>query len=238
MTRVVSIFLLALAAVACTGCASPAKNPVDPFENFNRAMFTFNDKVDETALKPTAELYQKVAPDFVQTGVGNFFGNIGDVWTAVNELLQGKVEYGLNDFMRVIVNTTFGLGGVIDIASEAGMPRHKEDFGQTLGRWGMGSGPYVMLPVLGPSTLRDTAALPVDMKADLWNFVDPVRTRNVGTVVRVIDQRAALLDASDLLEAAALDRYEFIRDGFLQRRDGAVHDGDNDKNINSGPDAE
>lgn len=211
-------------AIVLSGCAT--NNPRDPFESFNRAMFTFNDKVDQAAVKPAAEVYSNVVPHFVQIGVGNFFGNLGDVWTAINNFLQGKVEHGMSDVMRVAVNSTFGLGGVLDIGSEAGLPKHKEDFGQTLGKWGVKSGPYVVLPLLGSTTLRDTAAMPVDFGADLWSYYTPVHWRNAGSVVRVIDLRASVLDASNLLEEAALDRYVFVRDAYLQRRQSKVYDGD------------
>jgi phospholipid-binding lipoprotein MlaA len=216
----------ALAIVlALTGCAT-ARNPQDPLESFNRSMFTFNDAFDKAALKPAAKAYQSILPSFVQTGIGNFFGNIGDVWTAVNNLLQGKAADGMTDVMRVAVNSTLGLGGVLDIGSEAGMTKHREDFGQTLGRWGVKSGPYVVLPFLGSSTIRDSAALPVDYAGDPWGYKYPVRWRNTGSVVRVIDQRAVLLDASNLIEEAALDRYEFVRDAYLQRRESKILDGE------------
>src|SRR5690606_11774512 len=147
-------------AVLMTGCATApdTADPRDPFEGFNRTVFRFNDAVDEAVLKPVATGYQKVTPSFVQTGVSNFFGNIGDVWSAVNNLRQGKLEAGMSDGMRVAINTTFGFVGLLDIASEAGLTKHKEDFGQTLGVWGVPSGPYLVLPLLGPSTIRDTAA--------------------------------------------------------------------------------
>lgn len=208
-----------------TACAT-SNHPRDPLEGFNRAMFSFNDAVDKVALKPAATVYQKVTPSFFQTAVGNFFGNLSDIWTAVNNLLQGKVKDGMSDVGRVALNSTFGLGGVLDIASEAGMTKHKEDFGQTLGKWGVASGPYIVLPLLGPSTLRDTAGLPLDMRADVWNLKKPKYIRNTGTALRVIDQRAAVLDAGNLLDEAALDRYEFVRDGFLQRRENKVFDGE------------
>lgn len=212
-------------AVAITGCAS-TRNPQDPFEGYNRAMFKFNDGVDRVALKPAATVYRDVLPQFVQTGVGNFFGNLGDIWTAVNNLLQGKVEDGLNDFMRVAVNSTLGFGGLLDIGSEAGLQKHREDFGQTLGVWGVKSGPYVVLPLLGSSTLRDTIATPVDIAGDPWSYKDPRSARYAGTVARVVDLRASVLDASSLIEDAALDRYEFIRDAYLQRRQSRIYDGD------------
>ena len=210
-----------LIAVALTGCAATS-NPKDPLESFNRTMFNFNDTVDQVALRPAAQAYRDVLPSFVQTGVGNFFGNLGDVWTAVNNLLQGKLANGLSDVMRVAVNSTLGFGGLLDIGSEAGLTKHKEDFGQTLGTWGVESGPYIVLPLLGSSTLRDTAALPVDFYADPWSYTYPVNTRTVGSVVRIVDQRSLVLDASDLIEAAALDRYEFVRDAYLQRRESRV----------------
>lgn len=210
--------------LALTGCAATS-NPRDPLEGFNRAMFSFNDTIDQAALKPAATAYKSVLPTFVQIAIGNFFGNLGDVWSAVNNLLQGKVEDGLSDFMRVALNSTFGFAGLLDIGSEAGLPKHNEDFGQTLSKWGIEPGPYVVLPFLGSSTLLDTVALPLDHKADPWGYKRPVRWRNVGSVVRVVDQRAAVLDASNLIEEAAIDRYEFVRDAFFQRRSNRVNDG-------------
>jgi phospholipid-binding lipoprotein MlaA len=224
-TRLRRVATGAALAFALTGCASTANNPKDPLEGYNRAVFAFNDKVDSAVLKPTATAYKNVVPGFVQTGINNFFGNLSDVWTAANQFLQGRPAEGVNDITRVALNTTFGLGGLIDIASKSGLPKHNEDFGQTLGVWGVSSGPYLILPLLGPSTVRDTVALPLDRKADPWNYKDPVHVRNIGTAVNVIDQRAVLLDASNLLEEAALDRYEFIRDGFMQRRESKVLDG-------------
>lgn len=215
----------ALLVVACALAGCAATNPRDPLEPFNRTMFEFNDAVDRTALRPVSEMYVKL-PSFMQTGVSNFFGNLGDVPTAANNFLQGKFADGLSDVMRVLVNTAFGLGGLLDIGSEAGLQKHNEDFGQTLGKWGVGAGPYVVLPLLGPSTLRDTAALPVDLQTDPWLYVDPSAVRVSGTVTRVVDQRAALLGASTLLEEAALDRYVFVRDAYLQRRQGKVYDGE------------
>jgi len=219
---------LALAAASCVvlaGCAAPS-NPQDPLEKFNRATFAFNDAVDRVALKPAATAYKNVLPGFVQTGVSNFFGNLSDVWSSANNLMQGKGQEGMSDFMRVAINSTFGIGGVLDIASEAGLQKHDEDFGQTLGVWGVPSGPYLMLPLLGPSTVRDTAALPADFAADPWTYKEPVNVRNIGIGVRAVDQRASVLEASNLFEEAALDRYEFIRDGFMQRRQSQVYDGE------------
>lgn len=219
-----SALVLALSLVL-GGCAA-TRNPVDPLEGFNRSMFVFNDAFDRTALKPAAVTYKTLTPTFVQTGIGNFFGNIGDVWTAVNNLLQGNLGDGFTDVMRVAVNTTLGFGGLLDIGSEAGLPKHNEDFGQTLGKWGVKSGPYVVLPFFGSSTLRDSLALPVDYQADPWGYADPVWVRNTGSVVRVIDLRAVVLDASNLIEEAAIDRYEFVRDAYLQRRQNKITNGE------------
>jgi phospholipid-binding lipoprotein MlaA len=220
------------------GCAT-GSNPRDPFEKFNRQMFAFNDAVDRVALKPAATAYKQVLPTFVQTGVSNFFGNLSDLWTGVNNLLQGKGQDGMSDLTRFSLNSTFGLVGLLDIASEAGLHKHNEDFGQTLGAWGMPAGPYLMLPLLGPSTVRDAAVIPLDVAADPWAYKDPVRWRNVGIAVRAVDQRAAVLDASNLMEEAALDRYEFIRDGFLQRRMSRITDNGEQKiKFNKGGDKE
>lgn len=223
--RAVGLASLIGASLLLGGCATPA-NPQDPFEKFNRAMFSFNDTVDRTALKPAATAYKKVTPSFVQTGVNNFFGNLSDLWSSVNNLAQFKGRDGMNDFTRFAVNSTLGLGGVLDIASPAGLRKHNEDLGQTLGYWGVPPGPYLMLPILGPSTVRDTAALPGDFWGDPWTHVNDIPWRNSGIVLRAVDQRATVLDASNLLEDAALDRYEFIRDGYLQRRQSRVLDTD------------
>ena len=214
------------AAATLSGCATgtAGTNPRDPYEKFNRQMFAFNDAVDRVALKPAASAYKQVLPTFVQTGVANFFGNLSDLWSGANNLMQGKGAAGLSDLTRFSLNSTFGLAGLLDIGSEAGLPKHNEDFGQTLGAWGVASGPYLMLPLLGPSTVRDAVVIPIDIAADPWAYKHPVGWRNVGTAVRAVDQRAAVLDASNLMEEAALDRYEFIRDGFLQRRQSRITD--------------
>ncbi len=225
MNRIARIASALTLIAVVSGCATANnRNPQDPFERYNRSMFIFNDTLDRVAVKPAATAYQKIVPQFVQTGVGNFFGNLGDVWTGVNDMLQGKFEDGLNDFMRVAVNSTFGIGGLIDIGSEAGIRKHREDFGQTLGVWGVRAGPYVVLPVLGSSTLRDTLATPLDIAGDPWSYKRPIGWRNTGTVLRGVDLRASVLGASSLIEAAAVDRYEFIRDAYLQRRQSKIDD--------------
>jgi phospholipid-binding lipoprotein MlaA len=220
--------------LALGGCAT--SNPKDPFETYNRAVFNFNDAVDKAALQPAAEAYGKM-PSFLQTGIGNFFGNLGDVWTAVNNLLQGKMADGMSDVMRVAFNSTFGLGGVLDLAAEAQLPKHKADLGQTLGSWGVGAGPYVMLPLLGPSTMRDAAVLPIELGADPWGYKDPIRWRNAGYATRAIDGRAELLGASRLVDAVALDRYQFVRDAYMQYRWSKVHDGESPQSAYQNKDA-
>lgn len=222
--KMTSTALALAAACVLAGYTAPA-HAQDPFERFNRAMFTFNDALDRAALKPAATVYKDTLPNFMQIGVNNFFGNLSDAWSGVNNLLQGKGHAGMTDITRFAFNSTFGVLGILDIASEAGLQKHNEDFGQTLGVWGIPSGPYLMLPLLGPSTLRDTVALPADLWADPWHYKEPVAARSAGVALRAIDQRAILLDASDLLEEAALDRYAFIRDGYLQRRESRVYDG-------------
>jgi len=194
------------------------RNPSDPLEGFNRAMFRFNDEMDNLLLKPVAEAYQANIPSFVQTAAGNFFGNVGDVWTSANNFLQGNFTDGTSDLTRVFVNTTVGLGGLLDIGSTVGLSKHSEDFGQTLGAWGVRSGPYVVLPFFGPSTVRDVLATPIDIKGNLWTRVRPIRIKNTGSLLNMVDQRAAMLDAGRLIEDAALDRYVFLRDAYLQRR--------------------
>ncbi|MFZ6862955.1 MlaA family lipoprotein [Undibacterium sp. Ji67W] len=202
------------------------QNPRDPLEGYNRVMFNFNDAIDRAIAKPVAQVYHDVLPSFVQTGVGNFFGNIGDIWSAFNSLLQGKGAESFTGFVRVGLNTTFGLGGLLDIGSPAGLTKHKEDFGQTLGVWGVKSGPYLVLPVLGPSTVRDAIATPLDYYGDAWSYYRPVYIRNTGSAVRLVDKRASILDAGSLIEDAALDQYVFIRDAYLQRRENQVHPDD------------
>jgi phospholipid-binding lipoprotein MlaA len=187
-------------------------------------MFSFNQELDKKVLKPVANAYADYTPDFLQTVIGNFFSNIGDVWTAANNFLQGKPRDGTTDAMRVVFNSTIGLAGLLDIATPAGLPKHEEDFGQTLGVWGVKSGPYVVLPVFGSSTMRDASAKPVDWAGDPLSYVNNIRARNSGRAIRIIDDRAALLGASKLMEGAALDPYEFMRDAYLQRRASRIND--------------
>jgi phospholipid-binding lipoprotein MlaA len=220
--------LLLLGALGgLAGCATTGGNPSDPFEGFNRAVFTFNDGVDKMLIKPVAIGYKTVLPTPVRTGVTNFFANLGDLWIGINNVLQGKVAAGVSDFGRFAINSTAGILGLFDVASNAGMEKHNEDFGQTLGRWGMGSGPYLVLPFLGPSSVRDgLSRLIVDWRGNpLW-YTGDVATGNTLVGVGLIDSRANLLAASDLAEQAALDFYSYTRSAYLQRRRNLVYDGD------------
>ena len=200
---------------------------LDPWENWNRKVFAFNEGLDEKILKPVATGYAKVVPQFVRRSVDNFFANTADAWSAVNNVLQGKPEPALQDVVRVTTNTVFGFFGVLDIASEMGLEHHYEDFGQTLGRWGFGAGAYVVWPLLGPSSVRDSAALPLDRSfASPAEYIKDGRWQGGITVLQVINTRANLLGASKLLDDIALDKYGFIRDAYLQRRRSLVFDGD------------
>lgn len=208
------------------GCATTGSgDPRDPLEPVNRAIYTFNDGVDTMLVKPAAEIYQGVVPGLVRTGVSNVFSNLNDVIVALNNLLQGKFGSALSDFGRVLLNTTAGLLGIFDVATPAGLEKHDEDFGQTLGWWGIGDGPYIVLPLLGSSNLRDTVGRVGDYKADPVTYIDPSHDRNIVQALRIINRRAELLSASRILAVAALDEYEFVRDAYLQRRRNLIYDG-------------
>ena len=201
------------------GCATgPQANPTDPLEPFNRSVYSFNEGLDRAVLKPVATAYQNITPSPVRTGVTNFFENISDVWSMVNNVLQAKPAQAADSLFRVTTNTLWGVGGIFDVATELKIPKHKEDFGQTLGTWGLGSGPYVVLPLFGPSSVRDTAGLVVDMQGDLVSQSSNVPARNSLKTLNLVDTRASLLRAGDLLDQAALDKYAFTRDAYLQRR--------------------
>jgi phospholipid-binding lipoprotein MlaA len=224
-----NLFRVAFAAALAFvlgGCATtPGGAPQDPFEGFNRSVFSFNEAVDNAVLKPVATGYQKVVPQIVRTSVDNFFANLGDAWSAVNLVLQAKPVPALETGMRFVFNSTLGLGGLFDIAGDAGMERRNEDFGQTLGRWGVGPGPYLVLPILGPSTVRDTAALGADFQAAPAAWFQERRDQFGVTTLQVISTRARLLSATRTIDDIALDKYLLIRDGFLVRRRNQVYDG-------------
>lgn len=206
------------------GCATQANR--DPLEGFNRGVYKFNDTVDKAAIKPVAGAYKAVVPGTIRTGVNNFFTNLGTLVTIINDLLQFKFDKAMNDSGRFVINTTFGIAGLIDVASMDGIEKRNEDFGQTLAHWGWQDSTYIVLPFLGPSTLRDTGGLVVDGAFfDPIYYVDHVPTRNSMLVTKFIDRRSQFLPASDLLDEAALDPYAFMRDAYLQRRNNQIHDG-------------
>lgn len=214
------------AAALMSGCATQAGNPKDPYEGFNRAMFSVNESIDTVVAKPLAKGYDVVAPLPVKAGVGNFFGNVGDLWTGVNNGLQGKVGDGAGDFGRVLINSTVGIFGLFDVASELGIDRHDEDFGQTLGRWGVADGGYLFWPIIGPRTVRDTGGFVVDAFADPVGWgIDSIPARNSARGLRFVDVRASLLPSDKVVEEAALDKYAYIRDAYLQRRRSQIYDG-------------
>lgn len=200
-------------------------NPQDPLEPYNRVMQRFNDQADRYVAKPVAQAYDFLVPQPVRLVVTNFFSNLQDVYTSVNNLLQAKPKEALNDITRFVVNTGFGFLGFADVASAIGMPKHQEDFGQTLGYWGVPSGPYFVLPIFGPSTIRDAAARPLDGYGSYYAWVDNPALRNSLYLTEKVSDRANLLEAEKLLDGAALDRYSLLRDGFLQRRRNQVYDG-------------
>jgi len=216
-------WVLILAAVLLTGCAT-TRNP-DPLEPVNRAVFSFNDAADRVVLKPVATVYLEVLPSWFRTGVSNVFGNLKDAWSAANQLALGRGTEAGDNLARFMVNTTLGLGGLVDVASEMNIERHSADFGLTLGRWGVPPGPYLVLPFLGPYTLRELAAYPIDARGDLVNSIDDVGTRDGLQVTRLVDRRAQFLKLGDIVEGASLDKYSFTRDVYLQRQRNNDYDG-------------
>jgi phospholipid-binding lipoprotein MlaA len=221
-TRPVALALLALSLPGCATTGTPDR--ADPFQPVNRGVYRFNDSLDRAALKPVAVAYHEHTPNWFQTGVGNFFENLATPGTAVNELLQGKLAAAGQDTLRFVINTTLGWGGVLDVASGAGLPQHQEDLGQTLGKWGVPAGPYLMVPFLGPSTVRD---LPSRVSE---TFLQPLYWFNFGNArwgslgLSLVDTRASLLPLDEALEGV-YDKYAFMRNGYLQRRQFLVYDG-------------
>ena len=220
--------LLALAALlVASGCVSvpgPA-NPRDPWESYNRTVYKFNDAADKAVLKPVAQGYQAVTPNFMQAGVRNFFDNLNDISTGLNNILQGKVADGLSDLGRFGFNSVVGIFGLWDVATPLGLEKHDEDFGQTLGWWGVPSGPFFMIPLLGPSTARDAPARYVDPNFAYYRSINQVWVRNTLYGLNIISVRAGLLQTEKLFDDAALDPYSFLRDAWMQRRQNQVYDG-------------
>ena len=228
-SRLAAALALGLGLVL-SGCASTSRTltQTDPWESVNRPIHTFNDRVDRYALKPVAQAYDRYVPELFRFAAGNFLANLADVYTAANQLLQAKPLAALQDATRFVVNTTFGFFGIGDVASALGLPKHYEDLGQTLGVWGVPSGPYVVLPLLGSSTLRDAPARGVDIwYGNALVFTsDDMALRNTVFGLKVVDDRANLLEGEKLIDGISLDRYSLIRDGYLQRRQAAIYDGD------------
>jgi phospholipid-binding lipoprotein MlaA len=220
------------AAAADPGKPPPSRSdagaaPVnyDPFEPVNRAIFGFNDTVDAAVIKPVARAYVDYVNDGIRLTIGNMLSNLTDLWTGFNQLLQGKPGLAISDFSRFLINSTLGFVGMADVAREVGLEKHREDFGQTLGKWGVGAGPYLVLPILGPSSVRETAGLPLDFAGNPMSYIKDNTEFWAAWAARTIDTRAGLLPAEKILEGAALDKYSFIRDGYLQRRRNLVYDG-------------
>ncbi|VWC53311.1 ABC transporter [Burkholderia aenigmatica] len=225
MNKVRIIAATVAASAVLTGCATgPNRNPNDPLEPMNRAMYKFNDTVDTNIAQPIAKGYQKVTPTPVRTAISNFFSNLGDLGNIANNLLQLRITDATEDLMRVAMNSVFGVAGLIDIATPAGLPKHHQDFGLTMARWGMPSGPYLVLPVFGPSTIRDGVGRAVDVRFNLLNYIEPA-ARNPMYIAQFISARSDLLGATDLLKQAALDPYSFVRDAYLQQRKSLTYHG-------------
>ena len=226
--------ILLCMAATLVGCASIPEgvepSPHDPWEPFNRSVFEFNEGLDAYLLKPVVAGYRFVLPEFLRDGIYNFFSNYGDIYNIFYNLLQGKPGYAFNDFMRVAVNTTMGLGGFIDLATPGGLEKHKEDWGQTFGVWGVPAGPYVVLPFFGPSNVRDTFGTVADLESDyLFKYVKDVGLRNSITGLRVVNARNTYYEAGDLLDGAAIDKYSFMRDAYIQRRQYQINEGRDDE---------
>jgi phospholipid-binding lipoprotein MlaA len=212
------IFISSCASTQSTGEIS------DPMESMNRGIYSFNETLDKYIAKPIAETYL-YTPSPIRTGINNFFNNVDDVITVLNDILQLKLEQSLQDSMRIITNTTFGVFGIFDIATKSELPRHNERFADTLGYWGVGSGPYLVLPILGPSSLRDAPSLLVDIYSYPLTYVSPVIARNSLVGLRMVDKRANLLEVTELTEDVALDPYTFTRDVYYQWRQNQIYDG-------------
>ncbi|MES2502236.1 MAG: VacJ family lipoprotein [Pseudomonadota bacterium] len=221
-----TFFLSFLLAILVTGCATANK---DPLEGINRGVYKFNDVADRAVIKPVATVYKKVTPTPIRKGFNNFFNNLGALTTVLNDLLQFKFAHAFTDAGRFVINTTFGLAGFIDVASMDNIPNRKEDFGQTLGYWGVGNGAYLVLPLIGPSTVRDAGGFAIDrMTSDPITYthnIGEIRLHNQLRTAQLIDTRTELLDAGDLVDNASLDPYSFMRDAYLQRRASLVADG-------------
>jgi phospholipid-binding lipoprotein MlaA len=229
--------LLGACATITTARGGPGQK-LDPWESWNRKVFAFNEGLDKNFLEPVATVYAKIVPQFVRRSVDNFFGNAADAWSAVNNLLQGKLQFAMEDTVRFTTNSVFGFAGLLDVATEFGLDHRYEDFGQTLGTWGFGAGAYVVWPLFGPSTVRDSIALPLDRSVSPALLINSGSAQWGITGLQVINTRANLLGASKLLDDIALDKYSFLRDAYLQRRRSLVFDGDEPASPNPADDAD
>lgn len=225
-SKLITLFMSCLLAILATGCATTNK---DPIESVNRGVYKFNDVTDKVILKPVATAYKTVTPTPIRKGFNNFFNNLGSITTVLNDLLQFKFADAFTDAGRFVINSTFGLAGFIDVASMDKIPNHKEDFGQTLGYWGVGNGAYLVIPLLGPSTLRDATGFVIDrVTSDPITYthnIGEIRLHNQLSTAQLVDARTQLLDAGDLVDNASLDPYSFMRDAYLQSRANLVADG-------------
>lgn len=219
------IFALILSILSVTGCATTQKHPDDPLEPMNRAIYGFNEVVDKVAMRPIAKVYKAVTPDPIQLRVTNFLSNLGEIRNSLNSALQGKFKEAGRTFGRFLINSIIGLGGLHDIAGQMGSRRHEEDFGQTLGVWGITKAPYFVIPLLGPSTLRDLPGLVVDAFTEPYIYIEADTVRYSLTGLRLVDNRARLLNFDKTL-SEQLDRYAFVRDSYLQKRDNDIQDGE------------
>ena len=223
--QTILIFITCLFASGCATVDGPP-NPDDPFESFNRSMFAFNEGADKYVIKPVAKGYNFIMPNAASKAVSNFYSNVDDIVVFFNEILQFKIAAATATSARFVFNSTFGLLGLIDVASDMDLPKHNEDFGQTLAVWGVGSGPYMVLPLLGPMTVRDTAGLAVD-----WTYFDPIFNRQtieqslINLTIKYIDIRAGLIKASNILDDTVPDKYAFVRDAWMLRREFLIYDG-------------
>jgi phospholipid-binding lipoprotein MlaA len=231
LIRNLKTIFLVIISFAVVGCASipegEVRSPKDPWEAMNRTTFEFNEKLDKFAIRPATEGYVFIMPTPVRDGISNMISNVLDVPTAVNDLLQGKPKDSLDDLSRVFVNSTLGVAGIFDVASAGGMEKRREDFGQTFATWGFESGPYIVLPLFGASSVRDAVGLGVDILTDpLFQGIKQKTLSNAITAIRFMDVRAKFLEAGDLLDGIVIDKYTFTRDTYFQRRRSLVDEGE------------